>query len=80
MLVLLDQTSQAVQFNRELLESTLDNMSQGVAVVDPNLCLIGWNRRYLDLHFANFARRCQVSKRTLHVAVMDIDDLKGIND
>jgi signal transduction histidine kinase/Na+/proline symporter len=48
-LELLDQTSQAVQFNRELLESTLDNMSQGVAVVDPNLCLIGWNRRYLEL-------------------------------
>ncbi len=46
---LLDQTSQAVQFNRELLESTLDNMSQGVAVVDQNLCLIGWNRRYLEL-------------------------------
>jgi len=31
---LLDRTSQAVQFNRELLESTLDNMSQGVSVVD----------------------------------------------
>jgi Na+/proline symporter/signal transduction histidine kinase len=48
-LELLDQTSQAVQFNRELLESTLDNMSQGVAVVDRDLRLIGWNRRYLEL-------------------------------
>jgi Na+/proline symporter/signal transduction histidine kinase len=48
-LELLDRTSQAVQFNRELLESTLDNMSQGVAVVDQNLRLVGWNRRYLDL-------------------------------
>ena len=48
-LELLDQTSQAVQFNRELLESTLDNMPQGVAVVDRDLCLIGWNRRYLEL-------------------------------
>jgi Na+/proline symporter/signal transduction histidine kinase len=46
---LLDRTSQAVQFNRELLESTLDNMSQGVAVVDRNLQLVGWNRRYLEL-------------------------------
>jgi len=33
-LELLNRTSQAVQFNRELLESTLDNMSQGVSVVD----------------------------------------------
>ena len=46
---LLDRTSQAVQFNRELLEATLDNMSQGVAVVDHNLRLVGWNRRYLEL-------------------------------
>jgi signal transduction histidine kinase len=46
---LLDRTSQAVQFNRELLESTLDNMSQGVAVVDRDLRLVGWNRRYLQL-------------------------------
>ncbi len=46
---LLDRTSQAVQFNRELLEATLDNMAQGVAVVDPNLRLVGWNRRYLQM-------------------------------
>jgi Na+/proline symporter/CheY-like chemotaxis protein len=46
---LLDRTSQAVQFNRELLESTLDNMSQAVSVVDRRLCLVGWNRRYVEL-------------------------------
>ena len=46
---LLDRTSQAVQFNRELLESTLDNMSQGVSVVDQELCLVGWNRRYVEI-------------------------------
>jgi Na+/proline symporter/signal transduction histidine kinase len=45
---LLDKTSQAVQFNRELLESTLDNMSQGVSVIDQGLRLVGWNRRYLE--------------------------------
>jgi len=46
---LLDRTSQAVQFNRELLESTLDNMSQGVSVIDQGLRLVGWNRRYVEL-------------------------------
>lgn len=46
---LLDYTSQAVQFNRELLESTLDNMPQAVSVVDRRLCLVGWNRRYVEL-------------------------------
>jgi Na+/proline symporter/signal transduction histidine kinase len=48
-LELLDKTSQAVQFSRELLEATLDNMPQGVAVIDPNLRLVGWNRSYLEL-------------------------------
>ena len=48
-LELLDKTSQAVQFNRELLEATLDNMLQGVAVIDRNLRLVGWNRAYLEL-------------------------------
>ncbi|MEM1411786.1 MAG: PAS domain-containing hybrid sensor histidine kinase/response regulator [Pseudomonadota bacterium] len=46
---LLDQTSQAVQFNRELLEATLDNLTQGVSVVDEELRLVGWNRRYIEL-------------------------------
>jgi Na+/proline symporter/signal transduction histidine kinase len=46
---LLDRTSQAVQFNRELLESTLDNMTQGISVVDQGLRLVGWNRRYVEL-------------------------------
>jgi Na+/proline symporter/CheY-like chemotaxis protein len=46
---LLNQASQAVQFNRELLESTLDNLTQGVSVVDEDFRLVGWNRRYLEL-------------------------------
>ena len=46
---LLNQASQAVQFNRELLESTLDNLTQAVSVVDEDLRLVGWNRRYLEL-------------------------------
>ncbi len=46
---LLDRTSRAVQFNRELLESTLDHLSQGVSVVDEELRLVGWNQRYLEM-------------------------------
>lgn len=46
---LLDHTSQAVQFNRELLEATLDNLTQGVSVVDEDLRLVGWNRRYVEM-------------------------------
>ncbi|MBE9548056.1 MAG: PAS-domain containing protein [Proteobacteria bacterium] len=46
---LLTRTSEAVQFNRELLESTLDNLTQGVSVIDDKQRLIGWNKRYMEL-------------------------------
>ncbi len=46
---LLDETSHAIRFNRQLLESTLENISQGVSVVDANQQIIGWNRRYEEL-------------------------------
>ena len=47
--LLLDETSHAVLFNRQLTEATLENISQGVSVVDADLRLIGWNSRYLEL-------------------------------
>ncbi|WP_396593463.1 PAS-domain containing protein [Brevundimonas sp. R86498] len=46
---MLDEASEAVQFNRELLQATLDNIDQGVSVVDEDLRLIAWNARYIDL-------------------------------
>jgi Na+/proline symporter/signal transduction histidine kinase len=47
--LLLDETSHAVRFNRQLTEATLENISQGVSVIDADLRLIGWNSRYLEL-------------------------------
>lgn len=49
LLDLLDQTSAAIQFNRGLLQATLDNISQGVSAIDQDLNLVAWNRPYLDL-------------------------------
>lgn len=43
---LIEQTSRAVRFNRELLHTTLDHMAQGVSVVDADLRLIAWNQAY----------------------------------
>ncbi len=45
----LDDAAQAVQFNRELLQATVDHMSQGVYVVDRDGLLIAWNTRYVEL-------------------------------
>ncbi len=47
--LLLDETSQAIRFNRQLLEATLENITQGVSVADPSQRLIGWNSRYIEL-------------------------------
>jgi len=41
--------SQALRFNRRVLEAALENMSQGISVVDASLRLVAWNRRYAEL-------------------------------
>lgn len=42
--------SQALEFSRELLQSTLENVSQGISVVDGGLHLVAWNRRYVEMY------------------------------
>lgn len=46
---LLDETSQELRFNRTLLATTLENITQGISVVDAELRLVAWNRRYVEL-------------------------------
>jgi PAS domain S-box-containing protein len=41
--------SQALEFSRELLQATLQNVDQGISVVDGELRLVAWNRRYQEL-------------------------------
>lgn len=44
-----DEASEVLQFNRALLQGAIENISQGISVVDQNLHLVAWNRRYLEL-------------------------------
>jgi PAS domain S-box-containing protein len=46
---LLDETSQELNFSRQLLQATMENVAQGIAVVDADLRLIAWNRRYVEM-------------------------------
>lgn len=46
---LLDEASQELRFNREVLSTTMENISQGVSVVDADMRLVAWNRRYQEL-------------------------------
>ena len=43
------EASQALRFNQRVLEAALENMSQGISVVDADLRLVAWNRRYAEL-------------------------------
>jgi signal transduction histidine kinase/Na+/proline symporter len=44
-----DEAGQVFRFNQSLLLSTIDNISQGIAVVDADQRLIAWNRRYIEM-------------------------------
>ena len=46
---LLDDASQELRFNRELLSNTLENISQGISVVDAEMRMVSWNRRYIEM-------------------------------
>ena len=44
-----DEASEVLQFNRALLQGAIENINQGISVVDQSLHLVAWNRRYLEL-------------------------------
>lgn len=46
---IVDEASQVMTFSRELLQSAIENIDLGVAVVDAQQRLVAWNQRYLDL-------------------------------
>lgn len=49
MVRLIDRTADAVQFNRSVLQAALENIDQGISVIDQDLRLVAWNTRYLEL-------------------------------
>ncbi|MBV8836685.1 MAG: PAS-domain containing protein, partial [Alphaproteobacteria bacterium] len=48
-LKLLDDANAAIQYNREILQTALDHVRQGIAVFDKELHLICWNRQFGEL-------------------------------
>ena len=46
---LLDDASEALQHNRDLLQSALDQVRHGLGVFDKDMRLICWNRQYREL-------------------------------
>ena len=46
---LLDDASEALQYNRDLLQSALDQVRHGLSVFDSDMRLICWNRQFREL-------------------------------
>ena len=45
----LDEAGQELRFNRDILLTTLENIDQGVSVVDSDMRLVAWNQSYQQL-------------------------------
>jgi Na+/proline symporter/signal transduction histidine kinase/CheY-like chemotaxis protein len=48
-LKLLDDANAAIHYNREILQTALDHVGQGIAVFDKDLTLVCWNRHFGDI-------------------------------
>lgn len=48
-LLLLDARGEAARFSRGVLQATLENITQGVSVVDADLNLVAWNSAYREM-------------------------------
>ncbi len=48
-IALLDQAANEAEFNRDLVQVTLESISQGVSVVDKDMRLVAWNSTYTRL-------------------------------
>ena len=48
-LKLLDDANTAIQYNREILQTALDHVRQGIAVFDKDLQLVCWNRQFGEI-------------------------------
>ncbi|PNS08060.1 hybrid sensor histidine kinase/response regulator [Solilutibacter silvestris] len=47
--MIVDRASRDLNFNQRVLQGALENMSQGISVVDADLRLVAWNTRYQEL-------------------------------
>ena len=44
-----DASNQRQQYSENLLQSAIENASEGISIVDSDLNLVAWNKKYLDL-------------------------------
>jgi Na+/proline symporter/signal transduction histidine kinase/CheY-like chemotaxis protein len=81
-LKLLDNANAAIHYNREILQTALDHVRQGIAVFDKDLTLVCWNRQFGELFdLAHELTRVGVPLADIlrHVARPSADGAAGID-
>jgi len=48
-MAMLDEASEALRFNRSLLQSTLESVPQGICAFDADFSITAWNGRFIEL-------------------------------
>jgi Na+/proline symporter/signal transduction histidine kinase/ActR/RegA family two-component response regulator len=79
-LKLLDDASAALHYNREVLQTALDHVRQGIAVFDTELALVCWNRQFgeiLDLPHELTRVGIALDGIIRHVVARDARDVKN---
>ena len=73
------EASEDLRFNQRLLEAALENMTQGISVVDADLRLVAWNRRYAEL-FGYPRGMLRVGMPIAEASTWALRELDGIDD
>ena len=81
-LKLLDDANAAIHYNREILQTALDHVRQGIAVFDKELALVCWNRQFgeiFDLPHALTRVGIALGDILRHIAQQDAGDGSDID-
>ncbi len=79
---LLDDANAAIHYNREILQTALDHVRQGIAVFDKDLALLCWNRQFgdiFDLPHALTRVGIALDEILRHIALQDAHDAKDLS-
>jgi len=82
-LKLLDEANAAIHYNREVLQTALDHVRQGIAVFDKDLALLCWNRQFgeiFDLPHALTRVGITLGDILRHIARQDAPDAKDLDE
>ena len=82
-LKLLDDANAAIHYNREILQTALDHVRQGIAVFDKDLALVCWNRQFgeiFDLPHSLTRIGIALEEILRHIASEGASDVRDLDD